>query len=124
MGALLDEFTAAGVQIEPAPGGNVRVRGPLNEQLRAAIRANKPAILAELAANDSTGDQDTLRRRAKALAMLDANPGREIAVIAERGNPAHIAIAIRGVAVGEMEIPAERYDGFALLALMQQHGHA
>ena len=53
--------------------------------------------------------------------MLDAEPSRQ--VVAEAGNPTHVAVAIRAVAVGEMEIPADRYDGFALLALMQQYGH-
>jgi len=62
---------------------------------------------------------DVARRRARALAMLDAEPMRRIAVIAESGDPARMAIAIRGAAVGELEIPAERFDAFALLALMQ-----
>ena len=69
-------------------------------------------------------DPDVERRRAKALALLDADPERQIAVVAEAGDPAHVAVAIRGAVVGELEIGADRYDGFALLALMQQHGHA
>jgi hypothetical protein len=75
-------------------------------------------------ANDSGPGPDVERRRALALALLDAEPDRQIAVIAEAGDPAHVAIAIRGAAVGEIEIAADRYDGFALLALMEQHGHA
>jgi len=62
---------------------------------------------------------DVGRRRARALALLDAETMRRIAVIAEAGDPAHVTVAVRGVAVGDLEITAERYDGFALLALMQ-----
>ena len=124
MGALLDQFAAEGVTIEPAGNGNVRVRGALTDALRATIRENKAAILAELAANEPVIDPDVERRRAKARAILAEQPERHVAVVAEAGDPAHVAVAIRGVAVGEVEIAADRYDGFALLALMQQHGHA
>jgi len=64
------------------------------------------------------------RRRNRALAILADEPERHIAVVAEPGDPAYVTVAIRGVAVGELTIPAERFDGFALLALMQQYGHA
>jgi len=47
----------------------------------------------------------------------------QIAVVAEAG-AAHVTVAVRGVAVGDLEIPAESYDGFALLALMNQYGNA
>lgn len=69
-------------------------------------------------------DPDVERRRSRALAMLDERPKQRIAIVAEPGDPAYIAVAIRGVTVGELEIPAERYDAFALLALMQKYGHA
>jgi hypothetical protein len=69
-------------------------------------------------------DPDVERRRNRALAILADEPGRQIAVVAEPGNPARVTVVIRGVAVGELTIPAQRYDGFALLALMQQYWHA
>jgi hypothetical protein len=53
---------------------------------------------------------------------MDADPARQIAVIAEAGDPAHITVAVRGVAVGDLEIPAERYDAFALLTLTEHRG--
>lgn len=53
MGALLGQLAAAGVQIEPAGEGKIRANGPLTDDLRAMIREHKPAILAELAANDA-----------------------------------------------------------------------
>ena len=100
----------------------MRARGPLTDESPAAIRANKPAILAELAANDATTDPDAERRRVRALALLAAEAARQVAVIAEAGDPAHVTVAVRCIAVSDVEIAAERYDGFALLALMQQHG--
>jgi hypothetical protein len=66
-------------------------------------------------------DPDTERRRVKALAILNAEPSRKIAVIAEAGDPAILGVAVRGLAYGELEIPVERYDAFALLALMDRH---
>ena len=124
MGALLDQFAAVGVEIEPTGDGKLRAHGPLTDQLRTAIRAHKAAILAELAANEPTVDAGAGRRRTKALALLDAEPARQIAVIAEAGDPAHVTVAVRGVAVGDLEISADRYDAFALMTLMQQYGNA
>jgi hypothetical protein len=49
MGAGLDRFLAAGIEFEPADDGLLRAFGALTDELRAAIRAHKPAILAELA---------------------------------------------------------------------------
>jgi len=124
MGVLLNKFTAAGVRIDASDDGKLRAHGNLTDELRATIREHKAAILAELAANDAVVDPDVQRRRNRALAILDEQPEQRVAVVAEPGDPAHVTVAIRGVAVGELTIPAERYDGFALLALMQQYGHA
>jgi hypothetical protein len=124
MGALLDHFADAGVRIEQADEGKLRVHGQLTDELRTTIRQHKAAILAELAANDAAVDPDVERRRNRALAILADEPERHIAVVAEPGDPAHVTVAIRGVAVGELTIPAERFDGFELLALMRQYGHA
>jgi hypothetical protein len=124
MGALLDRFAAEGLQIESTDDGKLRVTGRLTDRLSDAIRTHKPALLAELAAANDEPDADVLRRRAKALAILAEQPERQIAVVAEAGAPAHVTVAVRGVAVGDLEIPGERYDAFALMALMDQHGHA
>jgi hypothetical protein len=51
MGALLRRYAADGVRIDAADDGNLRVTGQLTDTLRASIRSNKPALLAELAAN-------------------------------------------------------------------------
>ena len=88
---------------------------------RAAVLEAPTASSADVA----RVDPDVTRRRACALTLLAADPGRQIAVIAEAPKPGeavgHVCTAIRGVAVGEIEIPAERYNAFELWALMQQH---
>lgn len=53
MGALIDRFRAAGIVLTALPGGRLQAAGPLTDALRATIRARKPDLLAELAANDS-----------------------------------------------------------------------
>lgn len=121
---LLNHFAAAGIRFERAKGGTLRALGPLTDELRTAIRANKPALLEELAANEPDVDPDVERRRSRALAILAEHPERRLAIVAEAGDPAHVAVAVRGLAVGDLEIPKEKYDAFALLGLMQQYGHA
>lgn len=52
MGALLDRYRGAGVAFVALSDGSLRALGPLTEPIRATIRTEKAAILAELAAND------------------------------------------------------------------------
>jgi hypothetical protein len=122
--SALAQLIAAGVQVRALPDGKLRATGRLTDATRALIRSHKPEILAELAANDGAVDPGAERRRARALALLEAEPARQIAVMGEPGDPAHVTVAVRGVAVGDLEIPAERYDGFELLAIMNEYGHA
>lgn len=65
MGALLDQFAAVGVRFERGDAGNLRALGKLTDELRTTIRTHKPALLAELAANDagtaSPGQRQELR---------------------------------------------------------------
>ena len=53
-----------------------------------------------------------VRRRNQALAILDDRQDRRIAVVAEAGSPAHVTVAIRNVAVGELEIVAGDPQGY------------
>jgi hypothetical protein len=58
----------------------------------------------------------------KVLAMLDDAPTARLAVITDDGSHNTIAtIAIRGLAAFEMEIPREKYDGFAMMELIDKH---
>ncbi|HEY3177802.1 MAG TPA: hypothetical protein VGL25_02855 [Casimicrobiaceae bacterium] len=90
--------------------------------------ANETAIAlgdTENTSDDAPRDPGHERRRAKALALLDEEPSRRVAVVAEAPKPGeaigHVCTAVRHVAVADITIPAEKYDAFALLALMEQH---
>jgi hypothetical protein len=92
---LLDHFRAAGIALAALPDGRIRATGPLTDALRATIREQKPAILAELAAaNDSVSPAvaaelhelvaivgaDWLEaERAEALAVAIADPDSALA---------------------------------------------
>ena len=107
----------------------VRPRDLLTDDLRATIRARKPELLAELTvANesqaDASADPGTERRRAKARALLEANPNWRRVVIAEAGEPAIIGIAVRTLGYSEIEIPAAKYDAAALITLLDQYARS
>ena len=74
MGALLDRFAAEGVQIEAAGDGKLRASGQLTGTLRAAIRAHKPAILAELEAANGEFATNT-RTRTRTATRTDSVVG-------------------------------------------------
>jgi len=94
MGTLLDQFAADGVRIEAVGDGKLRASGRLTDTLRAAIRAHKPAILAELEAANTEfsgtdahalqDDENASRRRSRALAILAEHPERQIASLQSR----------------------------------------
>ena len=107
MSALLDELRAAGIALEALPGGKLHAVGPLTDETRAAIREQKAAILAELAAaNDTTTPEQAAelrelvtivaadwskveRAEALAVALADANAALICfrALVAERSDP-------------------------------------
>ena len=93
--------------------------------------ANETAIAlgdTENASDDAPCDPGYERRRAKALALLDEEPSRRLAVVAEAPKPGeavgHVCTAVRHVAVADLTIRADKYIAFELWALMEQHGHA
>ena len=127
MAALARSIAAAGVQVEALRDGKLRVTGNLTDATPSANsrpqaghsgragRRKRPAI----------GDAAVLRRRSRALSHARRRARVGISLSSPKRATRHTSpIAIRGAAVGELTIPAERYDAFALLALMQQHGHA
>ena len=84
---------------------------PLTDDDRQFIRNHRGEILAEV---------ERRRRRDEVLMMLADNPGVKYAYATDTGgDPIIIAIAIRGLATFEMNIPADRYDPFRILALFE-----
>src|SRR5437867_12284475 len=61
--------------------------------------------------SDIPSDPGYVRRRAKALALLDEEPSRRMAVVAEAPKAGeavgHVCTAVRHVAVADITIPAE-----------------
>jgi hypothetical protein len=60
----------------------------------------------------------------KAKGMLDLNPTLHRAVVTDAtGDPevAVLTIAVRGVGVGEILIPRGKYDGLAVMALLERY---
>lgn len=72
---------------------------------------------------DALPDPAAKVRRARALAMLAANPALRLAVVCGgEGDPVPVAVAIRDKGTCEVLIPAARFDPFALLELIEHHG--
>src|SRR5436190_1165907 len=68
-------------------------------------------------------DPDGNSRRDRALAQLTMNPALHLAVVCDgEGDPMPVAVAIRDKGTCEIEIPAARFDPFALIELVRQHG--
>jgi hypothetical protein len=62
-------------------------------------------------------------RRQRVLALLAADPARRMAVVCDgEGDPVPVAVGIRDKGTCEVRIPAERFDSFALLELIERHG--
>lgn len=119
MGALdvLGHLRALGLALE-ASGGNIvaRPREAMTDEARRLIREHKAGLLMALGAGAEG-------RRARVLAMLDADPSMRIAVACDgEGDPVAVAVAIRDKGACEVLIPAARFDPFALLELVARHG--
>jgi len=122
--------------VAPTTGKPPMTGRELRAQLRAQQGRNTPATLRASPAAKSCApltensegtasrltDAASERRRAKTLAMLEAEPTGRYVVIAEAGDPAVVGIAISGLAYGELEIPRQSYDGLVLLAMLERYG--
>lgn len=110
-------------QLRAQQGRNSELRGAQFSVTESCGGRNESGGHATAANHAPEPDRATERRQAKALDLLAKHPEWRYAVVTEAGDPfVHVTVAIRGVAVGEIEIPAKLYDGFALLALIDRHG--
>ena len=111
MGALLDELAAHGVRVEPSGDGNVRAHGPLTDNLRTAIRTHKPAILAELAANDagtaSPGQRQELRELIAIILARDTKAERTETLAVACADPDAALTSFRAL-VADLQDPWSR----------------
>jgi len=87
VGRLLDQFQAVGIAFAPLPGGRLNATGQIDDNARAAIRAHKAAILAELsAANDAATPEQAAELR-ELIALILANES-------EADRPEALAVAL------------------------------
>ena len=119
-----------GVSLALSPRGTIKVSGDEVVVTRwlPIIREHKPAIVTALqqAANDDTISEPAVEaRQERVLKMLRENPSITYAMVADTESDADavaLALAIRGKGTCEILIPRERYDGLALLDLIERHG--
>lgn len=113
---ILEKATAEGITFTLSANGSIQLKGDKSkiDNWLTAIRNNKPAVMSEL--------QRKLRRN-KVLAMLDSTPDAGYAVHVEdtSTDPIIVAVAIRGLAAFELEIPQKYYDGLVLLELIENY---
>ena len=86
--------------------------GKITDELIKRLKKHKPAILAELKREE---------RRAKVLAILEANPDTQRAIITDTESDQHnviLTMAIRKQYTFEMAISKDRYDGFLVLEIL------
>jgi hypothetical protein len=105
-----------GLILTVSPDGKIKVNGDQNKinEWIETIRENKAAILAEL---EATAVQQMFNDRSA------SDPSREYTVAATNTStdPVLITVSISGLATFDMSIPRARYDGIALLELMDNH---
>lgn len=112
--ALIESAAFAGVRLALTDEGRLHYSGAPAQvaEWLPALRENKAEILAELHREC---------RRQTVISML--GDGRKYAVLVEDAStdPVVCAVAIRGLASFELEIPRKYYDGMALLELIEKH---
>jgi hypothetical protein len=83
-------------------------------------RYGEKSELSEISPRSATGEQTARKkRRDEVLMLLADNPAVRYAYVCDADtDPVIIAIAIRDLATFEMTIPADRYDPFRLLQLI------
>jgi len=128
MGApdVLGHLRALGLTLA-AEGSNivVRPRQALTDEARQLIRAHKAELLAAL-----TGTPDRLEPEEPGIGRKATAAGRYALSVDQDTHPEHVLVSmvIRGAlpdgsAVSfELTIPREKYDPFALLAMVERYG--
>jgi hypothetical protein len=96
---------------------------PLPTDLVQELCLHKPELVAYL--NTEAANTDPAeRRRCDVLAMLEGNPRITRAFVTDDQAEADhviVTVGIRGVGTCELRISKERYDGLAVLQLIEEH---
>ncbi len=99
---------------------------PLPADLVDQIRKHKMELLHYLNKDAANIPDDVAAeaRRQTVLAMLEKNPGITYAIISDTESETDaviVTLAIRGKAICELCVPRDRYDGLALLQVLEEH---
>jgi hypothetical protein len=115
--SILKDSFAAGLVVSLLPNGNLELKGkaPARRRWTPVLKANKTALIKELMSKDH------LPRRAKVLDMLKGNTNKYAVVVDTDSTPIVLTLAIRDVGTCDIHIPRHRYDGVALLGLIEKH---
>jgi hypothetical protein len=110
--SILERLAEDGIELSVLEDGQLDIVGDtdaVNSWL-PVIKENKSIILFEL-------------RGPRILQMLSADPEKKYAVLVQdaTSDPVRVTVGIRGLATFDMSIPRARYDGIALLDLMDSH---
>ncbi len=91
---------------------------------RAAVEVGpKPLQPSAVVEPDALPDPAAEARRRRVLAKLAGNPTLRLAVVCDgEGDPVPVAVGIRDKGTVEVNIPAARFDPFALIELVGRHG--
>src|SRR5258708_34353892 len=136
MGApdVLARLSALGVTLSTDGGSLVASpRSALTDEARELIRQHKAELRTAL--ESPRDEQPALAagaesRRQIATAMLEARPGVRYALVVDEEDPSYPDCVVLGVGIRsddgtvrtcDLIVPRERYDGFALLDLIERH---
>ena len=106
-------------------GGDLALTAPqaLPIGLVQELRLRKAELVAFLNA-EAVNNDPAERRRCEVLAMLEANPRITHAIVTDDEAEADcviVTVAIRGIGTCDLRIPREKYDGLAVLQLIEEH---
>jgi hypothetical protein len=146
---ILRRAKAAGVRLYVDAGRIVATpKSAITDELRALIRAHKPALL-EVLAHDVPGADAPVAdvaqfaegggdgypayesRRQRVAAMLEARPEARYALVVDESDPTYPGCVVLGVGIRSQDgtirtcdliVPQERHDGFAIIDLIDRHG--
>jgi hypothetical protein len=93
-------------------------------EVSTVMTVPQPRVFEEIAAETEKLDPAVEARRERIVAIFDSNPRSTRAVVTDtQSEPGAVIVTIglRGDAIGEIVIPACRYDGLALLALIERY---
>lgn len=121
--SLLTECQRRGILLEVA-GDQLRYKSPrgvLTPELVGELKAHKPELLLELSRLSE--------QQQAAIEKLKDTPSLKCAFVVgdSDSNPVRVSVAVRtedGIAVGDLLVPAEKWDPFLFLEMIQRSPNA